>query len=221
MQSSVDSLPEEMTSTSLSLELLPLEVITNILKWLPLESLYALERTSKSLRAVVLFNPFLKYHPTAWLKPHNRQNAFERRSFSDPLSHHFRHTIHHGWDHVVITRHDEASQVRAFRIFRETDVKFNADLKKPMYLRLLPTNLAHQPAVHPPLQKMMLRVYDGMSFQKQKEVEGKDGGSVTFEDIYRFLNEDEKHYPGFTVGVTWYGNNVFKVVKTATIFTTL
>jgi len=63
---------------------------------------------------------------------------------------------------------------------------------------------------------MMLGVHDGTSFQKQKEIEGKDGGFVTFEDICRFLNEDQKHYIyiGFTVKITWYGNNVFKVVKT-------
>jgi hypothetical protein len=214
MRLSVDSsLAEEMTSTPLSLEQLPLEVITNILKWLPLESLYVLERTSKPLRTAVLFNPFLKYHATAWLNPHDRQNAFERRSFSDPLSHHFRHTVHHGWDHVMITLHGEASEVIAFWRFRETGTIAGRDR---MNRRLLPTNLAHHPAVYPPLQKMILRVHDGARFQKQKEVEGKDGGSVTFEDICPCLNDDEKYhiYLGFTVEITWYGNNVFKVVKT-------
>jgi hypothetical protein len=199
-----------MTCTSLSFEQLPLEVITQILKWLPLESLYVLERTSKPLRAAVLFNPFLKYHATAQLKPHDRQNTFERRSFSNPLRHHFRHTVHHGWDHVMINLHSEASPVRAFWRF---GIYVGRDR---MNGRLLPTNLAHQPAVYPPLKKMMLRVHDGTSFQKQKEIEGKDGGFVTFEDICRFLNEDQKHYIyiGFTVKITWYGNNVFKVVKT-------
>jgi len=196
-----DNRPEGMTSTSLSIEQLPLEIITKILKWLPVGSLYVLERTSKRLRAAVLSNTFLKYQVPGFRKPGNQDNAFERKSFLNPLSHGIGHTIHHGWEHVQFPFENKvASQARALWRSR----------LDPMLHRswLPPTNLAHQSVVYPPVQKMILHGNYGI-FRNGVELEREDGGPVTFEDICRLLRKEALPWGQLQMRMTWYRDNVF------------
>jgi hypothetical protein len=77
-----------MATTLSSFEALPHQIMTTVLEYLPLGNVYLLERTSKSLRAAVEFNPYLKY-----------KTADGERSIN-PLQSCGAYAVHHAWKYI-------------------------------------------------------------------------------------------------------------------------
>jgi hypothetical protein len=197
-------------ASSPRLEQLPHQTITEILNYLPLESLYVLERTSQKLRDIVSFNSFLKYSKSCYTA--RGLNALERKSYINPLKHGF-YAVHHGWGHITFILHAEyGHNARVWKGQPEDDTE---DSPSTNY-SLSSTNLLNQSAVYPPLSRLFIQsIY--VDSDSDVEIVGKDGGYVTFDDILSGLVSNAKgvdfECSAVYEGLGWKKGDVFFICK--------
>ena len=155
-----------MTTTLNNLEALPHQIMTAILEYLSVTTLYTLEQTSKSLRYIVEFNVHLKYVT---------KNG-ERHI--NPLVSCNEYAVHYAWKHIrcILTRRiDQAIVVPHFS--RKYGFYSGGDV------RLIACNLLDKPAVYPFLNNLTIsamRAYTGLIGLK---IQGKSGNPVTIRDV--------------------------------------
>jgi F-box domain len=146
-------------------DVLPPDVCTLILEYLPILDLYILERTSRQFRNLVQYNTFLKY-----------ASSRKRVRYINPLLKGF-YGVHHAWRHIswIITDPISSATVSSDRN------------NKPMCHKLADTGLFEQSAVHPPLQTLTLMM-PADNNKSQIDVVAKDGMEfVRILDVFMVL----------------------------------
>jgi hypothetical protein len=169
-----------MATTPSSFEALPPETMTLILGYLPTESVYPLERTSKSLRSAVEFNSYLKYETP----------RYERKI--NPLQSCGAYSIHHAWGHIEYTLFEPIDEARVVTFDGATDGFIDFALRN--------CNLLDKPAIYPFINQIKLEV--PRLLETGIDVSASDGGTVTFRDVLEGLNRCLKLRKLFSVRYT-------------------
>jgi hypothetical protein len=154
-----------MTTTLNNLEALPHQIMTAILEYLSVTTLYTLEQTSKSLRYIVEFNVHLKYVT---------KNG-ERHI--NPLVSCNEYAVHYAWKQIrftLIRRIDQAMVIRYFPRKYVFDIEDRESL--------VPCNLLDKPAVYPFLNNLTIEAIRGYPGVIGIEIQGENGNPVTIRD---------------------------------------
>jgi len=144
-----------------SLETLPHHILTTVLEYVNVWTLYLLERTSKTLRDVVEFNGYLKYVTSSGERLIN------------PLISAGEHSVHHAWDF---------SDLWTSRAGHPKLISFGPPGKYWKEWLMEECNMFEKPAVYPFLNKLRIEF---PQYEKHGgiDVSSKNGGPVTFKDV--------------------------------------
>jgi hypothetical protein len=171
-----------MTTTLSNLEALPHQIMTAILEYLPVTTLYTLEQTSKSLRYIVEFNVHLKYVT---------KNG-ERHI--NPLVSCNEYAVHYAWKKIHYYLGQCIEDATVIRHFPRNFGFYHDDEEL-----LCACNLLDKPAVYPFLNNLTIKVilaYPGVIGIK---IQGKNGNPVTIRDVLEgFIRGFEN---GFLFGI--------------------
>jgi hypothetical protein len=193
-----------MTTTLSSLEVLPHQIMTTVLEYLPLGNLYFLERTSKSLRAAVEFNSYLKYQ------------TYNGNRRINPLQLCGAYAVHHAWNYITYWMCDRMCDWMCDRMcdrmcdtllirYREYDDFANS---------LTNCNLLDKPAIYPFISHLKLEVLHHPEVG-EIEVSSGDGGPLTFRDvlggIHRCLKDVNTPGDHFSLYFRWKEGSTFLV----------
>jgi len=159
-----------MATALSSLEALPHQIMTTILEYLPINTLYTLEQTSKSLRSIVDFNVHLKYVTKNGGKHIN------------PLVSCKEYAVHFAWGYISCSL---GQPIDGMKICRHSPrlLATHIEFEEP----LVACNLLDKPAVYPFLDKLTIKV-EWFSGVKKIDVQGGNGGQVTIRDILEGLS---------------------------------
>jgi len=169
-----------------SLETLPHHILTTVLEYVNVFTLYRLERTSKTLRDVVEFNGYLKYVTSSGERLIN------------PLISTGEYSVHHAWDFSELWT-SRAGQPKLIRF--EPQGKFWKEW--PME----DCNMFEKPAVYPFINKLTIEL---PQFEKHGGIDlsSKSGGPVTFKDVLDALNREGPF--GFFCTLEWKDGTTFQ-----------
>ena len=151
---------KSMATTLSSLEALPHQIMTTVLEYLPLGSVYLLERTSKSLRAAVEINSYLKYQ------------TYDGKRRINPLQLCGAYAVHHAWNYITYWMCDGICNATLIR-YRESDAFANIFKN---------CNLLDKPAIYPFINHLKLEVLQHPEVG-EIDVSSGDGGPLTFRDV--------------------------------------
>ena len=156
-----------MTTTLSNLEALPHQIMTAILEYLPVTTLYTLEQTPKSLRYIVEFNLHLKYVT---------KNG-ERHI--NPLVSCNGYAVHCAWKNIYYYLGQCIEDATVIRHFPRNFGFYHGHDEE----LLGACNLLDKPAVYPFLSNLTIQVimpYLGLIGIK---IQGKNGNPVTIRDV--------------------------------------